>query len=518
MIRGIIVVNSIVGIVLAMVLLLYPPARAAWNLRDPALKVPGVAKFEWRLMRHLTPRYAAWAEKRVAQGQGVSVEKENVEGTEWPLFGSVFYLWGIENLQKAWDKGDHTGGLEPKAFCQNAIVAASDLVVDPKQAGWVQRYWGTNYLHRENVFYRMLVIAALTSREELLHDGVHLDLLRDQVETLAKELDASRTGLLDDYPGQCYPSDIIAAIACIRRADSVLGTDHSKFVSRSLRAFTGRNSSKLGLPPSFSKATTGASLVEARGCANSFLSLTSPELWPGAAKKWFQLYEKNFWQKDLGFVGFREYIKNTPGAEWSMNVDAGPVMDGFGVSANAFGVGAARKNGRFDLAYPLAAETLATVWEMPNGTLAMPRVLSNMSDAPFLGEAAVLFFLSVQPEKDFPAVSGGSIPPFVYIILLIPFFLGLWRIESACDALKTSIRGPAFVVPAASFQSLLWICVLAGAVVAASKNYILLTVALLFTAQLLPRGKRASPEEEDKNWITPAPHKTNSSSDEPPGG
>jgi hypothetical protein len=48
-------------------------------------------------------------------------------------------------------------------------------------------------------------------------------------------------------------------------------------------------------------------------------------------------------------------------------VDADPVLAGHGVSACSFGIGAARKNGRFDRAYPLAAEMLASIGELPNG-------------------------------------------------------------------------------------------------------------------------------------------------------
>jgi hypothetical protein len=121
----------------------------------------------------------------------------------------------VENLQSAWETGDHTAGEEPKAFAKDAIIAASELVIDPKHASWVKKHWGDDYLHRENVFYRMLLIAALTSREKLLHDAAHIDMLRDQVETFANELEASKSGLLDDYPGECYPGDVMAALVCI---------------------------------------------------------------------------------------------------------------------------------------------------------------------------------------------------------------------------------------------------------------------------------------------------------------
>jgi hypothetical protein len=505
MIQKIICANSVFAALLAALLLVYPSLRAAVSIRDPALQGPGIAQAAWRLQRHLTPRYAAWAQERLAHGQAAKLSTADISGTEWPLFGSVFYLWAIENLQSAWETGNHAAGTEPKVFCRDAIIAASDLVVDPKQATWVEKHWGTNYLHQQDVFYRMLVIAALTSRARLLHDGAHLDLLRDQVETLSKELNNAKSGLLNDYPSQCFPGDVMAAIACIHRADSVLGADHSKFVERSLRAFTGPNSTRLKLPPYRAAAATGAPVSEARGCANSYMCLTSPELWTGQAKAWFQLYEKSFWQHSLGFSGFREFPIGASNSDWTIDVDAGPVIDGFGVAANAFGVGAARKNGRFDLAYPLSAEMLATVWEMPNGTLALPHVLSNLSDAPMLGEAAILWLLSIQPEKGFPVKTGGSAPTFVYILIVGALVLGLWRIVAAIETLSVTLLEPGLIVKAPRLQALLWAGLIMGAIATLCFGYSLLGLVLLLAALLLPRvkktasGQNAAPVE--KGWF-----------------
>jgi hypothetical protein len=225
MLRKIMCTNAVLLGLLAAFFLVYPPVRAALDLRDPALKQPGIPNVAWRLYRNLTPRYAAWARQRVTLGGAEKLSTSNISGTEWPLFGSVFYLWAVEDLQSAWEAGDHRTKWQPRVYAREAIIAASELVIDPKHATWVKQHWGENYLHRENVFYRMLVISALTSREKLLQDHAHLDLLRDQVESFAKELDATSTGLLDDYPGQCFPGDVMAAIAAVRRADAVLGTD-----------------------------------------------------------------------------------------------------------------------------------------------------------------------------------------------------------------------------------------------------------------------------------------------------
>ena len=388
--RKIVYANAVVLLLLTGFCFLYPAIRGIVSMMDSALGGPGIPKVAWRLHHNLTPRYAAWAKARIESSRAENLSTQNISGTEWPLFGSCFYLWGTEDLQAAWEAGDHSDGSEPGVYAREAIIAASELVIDPKQAAWVRKHWGAGYLTRENVFYRILYIAALTSREKLLQDGVHTQLLREQVDSFASELDASRTGLLDYYPGECYPGDVMDAIACIRRADAVLGTDHSDFARRSLRAFTGPNLDRHGLPPYSAIATTGRPVSEARGCGNSYVGLTSPELWPDQAKAWFESYDHNFWQEKYTISGYREHAKDVPHTEWLMDVDAGPVITGQGVAACAFGLGAARKNGRFDRAYPLSMELMAEMWELPNGVLAGPRFLSNATDAPLLGEAGHL--------------------------------------------------------------------------------------------------------------------------------
>ena len=47
----------------------------------------------------------------------------------------------------------------------------------------------------------------------------------------------------------------------------------------------------------------------------------------------------------------------------------------------------------------MMAELFALAWPLPGGTLLLPRLLSNATDAPYLGEAAVLYLLSRQPSS-----------------------------------------------------------------------------------------------------------------------
>src|SRR5262249_43126911 len=105
--------------------------------------------------------------------------------------------------------------------------------------------------------------------------------------------------------------------------------------------------------------------------------------------------------------------------EWTFEIDAGLVLDGFGTAASAFGLGAARRNGRFDHAYALATEISAASWTLPDGTLLFPRAFSHAAAAPHRGQSAILYFLAVPPAPGVRVVRGGSLPGLVYLGLLV---------------------------------------------------------------------------------------------------
>lgn len=392
-----------------------PGVALVRDLADPALGGPAIPRRARVLHRDLTPRFTAWARERVATRRAASAPLHDVPTTEWPMFTAVFYLMATEALEA--DPGE---GEAPMGYARDAVDAARDLILDPAHHTWVRTHWGDGYLHRENVFFRSLLIAGLTSHAKLTGDARSLELLRDQVETLAHDLDASPLGLLHDYPGECYPIDVLAAIGFIRRADAVLGTDHSDFVSRSLRAFEGERADALGLVPYRVELPSGAQVQPSRGIGSSWILLFAPDLWPERSREWYARYERSFWQDHGWAAGFREYAPGTE-PEWTFEIDAGPVLDGFGTAASAFGVAAARRNGRFDHAYALSSELIAASWPLPDGTLALPRALSHAADAPYLGEAAILYFFTVQPAPGATIVRGGHASGLVYVGLVVYF-------------------------------------------------------------------------------------------------
>ncbi len=415
--------------VLTLPLFLWPGLLLVRDLTDPALRGPGIPRRARALHATLTPRIATWARDRVATGRAEHTALHDVATTEWPMFTAVYYLMATEALVVDWEShGRH--GPSPAVESARAVAASRALLLDPAHHSWVRRHWGPDYLHTQNVFFRSLLIAGLTSHARITRDGSSLPLLRDQVETLSAALDASPLGVLEDYPHETYPIDVLAAIGFIRRADAVLATDHTAFVARSRRGFTGPMADDLGLVPFRMDLPSGAHVQPSRGIGMSWVLQFVPDLYGQAtARDWYGRYDRAFYQRRGWAEGFREYARGRSDARFSFEIDAGPIVDGFGTSASAFGIGAARRNGRFDHAFALAAELSASSWTLPDGTLLFPRLASHATEAPYLGEAASMYFLTVQPAPGAPHVPARGIPGLVWIGIALYFGAPLlaWR-------------------------------------------------------------------------------------------
>ena len=490
-------INAVIMVLLSLYALLIPSLMLICDLRDPGLYSNEIPCCAFRWHQALSPRYEKWARARVACGAATKLTTENISGTEWPVFGSVFYLWATEALQQAFHENPTLAPSSPRVYARGAIEAAAALVADPNHANWVKDHWGDAYLQKENLFYRMLLISGLTSYQKLTGQIRYEALLRSQVESLARELDESPFGLLDDYPGQCYPVDILPAIAAIRRADGVLGTDHSEFAARAVRGFReSRLDDDTGLPAYMVDSRTGRAKDSARGVGLSFMLIWAPELWPDVAQDWYAKYERQFWQQGRWLAGFREYPKNIEVGWLRFNdVDAGPVVGGYGAAACAFGIGAARAMGRFDHAYPMAAEAIAGSWPLPDGTLLGPRVLSNMSDAPYIGEAAMLFAITRRPVSASVTIPRGGLPWVVYAGILLGLSLGAYEAMAMLrKARRWHTRQAELSVPFAAAQVALW-CIL---IVSALSAWFLLSIPvaliLLLAAQLVPFEAKARPK------------------------
>jgi hypothetical protein len=485
--------NAIIVLIFVIYFFAIPAGILVRALNDPGLRTGKIPRIAFRWHRSLSERFEPWARKRIASGRAAQLGTIDISGTEWPLFSSVFYLWATEALQDAWKKDPSLAPTMPAEYARGAIEAVTALVADPNHAAWVKAHWGDDYLRRENLFYRMLLISGLTSHQKLLGDKTYQPLLSVQVETLASELEKSPFGLLDDYPAQCYPVDVLAAIAVIRKADAVLETDHAAFVRQAVRGFEGtRLDPETGLPAYLVDSKTGVGLSSSRGVGLSFMLVWTPELWPETAQQWYARYRKHFWQEGWLLAGVREFPQRHPAPNWQLfDVDAGPVLAGYGTAASAFGIGAARANGDFEHAYPLSAQALVASWPLPDGSPLLPRFLSNLSDAPFTGESALLFSFTRQPTLTSTGPPGGHLPLSVYLALGVYVLLTLAGLTAAplrFTRWEKTLPAGHFLV---SHRQLgLWLIVVGAGALAFMVSWHVTGCLLLLSAQLLPRSKQ----------------------------
>ncbi|MFO7870174.1 MAG: hypothetical protein R6V03_01935 [Kiritimatiellia bacterium] len=487
--------NAVILCLLAVYFFLAPGFLVVRHLSDPDIGGKRIPRIAWNLHRDLTPRYERWARARIASGKAGHLPLYDVPSTEWPMFGSVYYLWATEALQEAWEEGISLSDEAPRVYARATIEAAVDLIMDPVHHTWVRTHWGRDYMRNENVFFRSLIIAGLTSRENLIRDGKYNAALLGHVDSLASELDASPHGVLEDYPDECYPIDVLAAIACIKRADSVLGTDHADFLERSIRAFEGDMLDGCGLIPYLVEDDTGRILGPSRGVGNSYTLIFAPELWPERAREWYARYEEHFWQDTWWASGFREYPRDMEpefadyiGVRLYYDVDAGPIIGGFSPAANAFGLAAAKVNGRLDHAYTLGTQVITASWPLPDGSLLGPRILSSREHAPYLGEACMLFFLAQRPRPSAEIVTGGHRPGCVYIGLVFYFGVGAMILVSAIFGLsrwKRNAGNAGSPCPVLQFGA--WVCLVAGGCVLFTAGYAGYGMLAVLFALFFPR-------------------------------
>jgi hypothetical protein len=74
--------------------------------------------------------------------------------------------------------------------------------------------------------------------------------------------------------------------------------------------------------------------------------------------------------------------------------------------------------------YALTAQALVAAWPLPNDTLLGPRLVSNLVDAPYTGEAALLFAWSRMPASQI-TTAATSTPATVWIALALLAMIGI---------------------------------------------------------------------------------------------
>ena len=319
-----------------------------------------------------------------------------------------------------------------------AVDKATEIVVSPDTASWVKERWGEAYLTRENVFYRMLLILGLSSYERITGDTRHRALMSEKRKGLAKELERARYHVLDDYPSECWPNDVLWSVAAIQRAAALEGTNHTA-LARALMAALDGPLNVAGLPAFKVDKDTGQVYGTPRGCGNSGILSFAAELDAEVAARWYREHEAQFWKQNVWLAGFTEMPRGSKDAY--SDVDSGPVAWEFGSMATVFGIGASKAVGRMDRAAPITMEAVACSWPTPFGFLIPAAMGKVAAGSGCLGETALAFVMT-RPvyAKEVVPFTGGA-PRIVWLMFFAYAGTGLMFIGFEVRAWRHFLRG-----------------------------------------------------------------------------
>jgi hypothetical protein len=161
---------------------------------------------------------------------------------------------------------------------------------------------------------------------------------------LARRIASSPAGFIETYPGQVYPVDNTAALAALAIHARARGERPGTAIARGLEAMRARGIDRdTGLVVQAVELADASPLDAPRASgtalATYFLSFADEEM----SRALFRSLERRQFRTVLGFGGMLEYP-----AGYRDDVDSGPTLLGFGVSASGFAIGGSRIYGDLD--------------------------------------------------------------------------------------------------------------------------------------------------------------------------
>ena len=259
---------------------------------------------------------------------------------EW-LFGT-YLMAGIGFSQMAME---HPELREQQAALTRQCI---DRLLTPEARATDREMWGEdpidgiegNHHHVAYLGYLnfLLGLHRLASGETTYAD------LNDRITaSLIRHLAASRTGLLESYPGEVYPVDNCFAIGSIGLHQRVTGQDHHDVIARwtdQARRHCVDPDTHLLIQALNPEDAAPADEPRGSGTALGLLAVHYAD--PQLARDLYRGIKANLARTWLGFGAVREYSKTRPGHG---DIDSGPIIFGYGLSATGFTIAGARRYG-----------------------------------------------------------------------------------------------------------------------------------------------------------------------------
>ncbi len=312
----------------------------------------------WTVPHRICMRHAdAWFEGDPATIESLAAGLERWVSAD---LGRSNFDTGSELFDREWVFGTYM--MAAMGFGQSALAdppnadrhlarmdAAIERLLDERARAFDTGSWNSDALETldgpdGHVAYLGYLNLVLALRERVRFGGPHERLHGEISYALARRLKASPIALLETYPDQVYPVDNCSAIASVAMHAQRTGADHSAALAHCEEALRERYMHmKSGLLVQAVDPDTGVWADDPRGSGTMFavyfLSFGLPDL----ARELYGYARLDLFDTLLGFGLVREYPSHVKDGRG--DIDSGPIVLGYGVSATGFALGAARACG-----------------------------------------------------------------------------------------------------------------------------------------------------------------------------
>lgn len=176
-----------------------------------------------------------------------------------------------------------------------------------------------------------------SSRFDTRHDAI--------VAALARRFETSPSGLVETYPNEVYPVDNAAALGALALHARAMHRAPAPGLARGLEAIRTRAiATDSGLLAQAVDATTGSPRDPGRGSGSALASYFLAYADPAMSASLYRAVHRELFRTIIGFGVVLEHPSSCDKCSGRADIDSGPVVFGFGVSATGFAMGASRAN------------------------------------------------------------------------------------------------------------------------------------------------------------------------------
>lgn len=272
-----------------------------------------------------------WRDTKLRENE---LQRMRASNAEWDFMGRSFLVWSLANL-----------GLREPAE-KAAALETMDRIIDEtlrleKQEGmcfFLMAYAKPSSYEVQparSLFLDGEIALMLAARRLLEEKPEYKPLLAERVRVMVEGLRSAPALVLESYPNECWMFDHCVALAAIRLADQLDGTDHSELIrdwlAMAKQKLVHRESGLL-----VSSFTTHRQILDGPEGSTLWmvchcLQLLDQEF----AKDQYQRARKELGEITLGFGYAHEWPQSWDGPA---DIDSGPIVPVFNISAGSSGM------------------------------------------------------------------------------------------------------------------------------------------------------------------------------------